>query len=72
MLRGDFGILQKWRKGAIPKTWNVMWANVAQTDGRGENDGGTFMVNVALTVTLYGICVYTVDGEKVCFCREYT
>jgi hypothetical protein len=36
VLRGDFGILQKWRKGAIPKMWNIMWANVAQTDGRGE------------------------------------
>ena len=44
-----------------------------RTDRRtGRDDGGTFVVHVTVNVTLYGICVYTVDGEEVCFCREYT
>jgi hypothetical protein len=39
VLRGDFEILQRGAKGAKTETWNVMWANVAQTDGRGETTG---------------------------------
>ena len=39
VLRGDFGILQSYYKWVKSKTWNVMWANVAQTDGRGETTG---------------------------------
>jgi len=38
----------------------------------GRDDGVTFMVHVTVNVTLYDICVYTLDGEEVCFCREYT
>ena len=36
VLRGDFEILKSYYKGVKSKMWNVMWANVAQTDGRGE------------------------------------
>jgi hypothetical protein len=39
VLRGGFGPLQSGRKGVKTETWNVMWANVAQTDGRGETTG---------------------------------
>lgn len=68
MLRGDFGTLQRGAKGVKLKFGE---RDVGQTSHRrwdGRNDGGTYAVNVALTMTLYGICVYTVDGEKLCFC----
>jgi hypothetical protein len=42
VLRGDFGVLQRGCKGAIPKMWNVMWANVAQTDGRERRRGNVY------------------------------
>ena len=52
VLRGDFRPLQKWPKGVNTEMWNAMWGK-RRTDGRdGEDDEGTSMVNVALTVTL--------------------
>lgn len=39
VLRRDFEVLQRGAKAVNTETWNVMWANVAQTDGRGETTG---------------------------------
>ena len=40
MLREDFGTLQKWRKGANTKTWNVMWGKRRTNVGTDGDDGG--------------------------------
>ena len=52
VLRGDFGPLQKYPKGANTETGNAMWGKRRTDGGDGEDDEGTSMVNVALTVTL--------------------
>lgn len=52
VLRGDFRPLQKWPKGVNTEMWNVMWGKRRTDGGDGEDDEGTSMVNVALTVTL--------------------
>jgi len=58
VLREDFGSLQKWRKEVILKIGNVMWGKHYTNHGDGENDEETFMVNVALMVTLGYMCIY--------------
>ena len=71
MLREDFGTLQKWRKGANTKTWNVMWGKRRTNVGTDGDDGGNVygQRSVDGNVIVY---VYILSVVKRCIRTENT